>query len=61
MAVKEKKPSKSRAVSKKEFDAAMKRIDAHTRNMDVNLRKIRALDRKMAPKLKALEEFVKNE
>jgi hypothetical protein len=61
MAVKTKKATKSRILSKKEFDAALKRMDAHIKSIDASFRKIRAIDKKMAPDLEALKKLVEDE
>ena len=61
MAVKGNLSTKSQAVSKKEFNVAKKRIDAHIKSVDADLRKIRLLDKKMAPDLEALKKTVEVE
>ena len=61
MAAKGNLSTKSQAVSKKEFNVAKKRIDAHIKSVDADLRKIRLLDKKMAPDLEALKKTVEVE
>ena len=51
----------SAAMRDREFKATMKRIDAHLKSVDASLRKLKTLDKKMAPDMEALRRYVEHE
>lgn len=51
----------SAAMRNREFKASMKRIDAHLKSIDASLRKLKSLDKKIAPDMEALRRYVEHE